>query len=53
MTRLRDKTAGIVGIALFLFTTACLGAGPGDHVKPLIGTDGHGHVFPGRRSPSA
>ena len=41
------KTAGIDRYRLLLFTAACLGAGPADHVKPLIGTDGHGHVFPG------
>ena len=51
MTRLPDKTAGIVGIVLFLLSTACLRAGPADHVKPLIGTDGHGHVFPGATLP--
>jgi len=51
MTRPPDKTAGIVAIALFVLTTACLGAGPTDHVKPLIGTDGHGHVFPGATLP--
>ena len=51
MTRPPDKTAGIIGIALFLLMTACLRAGPADHVKPLIGTDGHGHVFPGATLP--
>jgi predicted alpha-1,2-mannosidase len=51
MTRPADTTAGKVGIALLVLTTACLGAGPADHVKPLIGTDGHGHVFPGATLP--
>ncbi|MGC8638676.1 MAG: GH92 family glycosyl hydrolase [Isosphaeraceae bacterium] len=51
MTRPPDRTAGIIGFALFFLTTACLSAGPVDYVKPLIGTDGHGHVFPGATIP--
>src|SRR6516165_11078944 len=51
MTYPHNKTAGIVGVAVLFVTTACLGAGPADHVKPLIGTDGHGHVFPGATLP--
>src|SRR5271166_4704144 len=38
------RTACMVALVT---TFPCLGATPTDFVKPLIGTDEHGHVYPG------
>ena len=34
-----------------LLTAACFGKSPADFVNPLIGTDAHGHVYPGATVP--
>jgi len=41
----------IVGVATLVCAVACFGAAPVDYAKPLIGTDEHGHVYPGATVP--
>jgi len=38
-------------LALLILTTLCFGKNPLDYVDPFIGTDGHGHTFPGATLP--
>jgi predicted alpha-1,2-mannosidase len=51
MTRLHPRAGTLAAFALTCLATTCLAVGPADHVRPLIGTDGHGHVFPGATLP--
>jgi predicted alpha-1,2-mannosidase len=45
-------TLGIIsGLALWLTVTACSGKPAVDDVNPFIGTDAHGHVYPGATVP--
>src|SRR5580698_3544128 len=37
--------------ALLLVATLCPGKSPVDYVNPMIGTDAHGHVYPGATVP--
>lgn len=45
------KTIGIICAIALGTAVAPLGAGPVDYAKPLIGTDEHGHVYPGATVP--
>lgn len=45
------RTIGITCAIVLLTSCARVGAGPVDYAKPLIGTDQHGHVYPGATVP--
>ncbi len=43
--------SSFLGAALLISSASCFGKSPVDHVNPLIGTDAHGHVYPGATVP--
>ncbi len=45
------RTIGITCTIVLLTSVAHLRAGPVDYAKPMIGTDEHGHVYPGATVP--
>ena len=52
LTTSRCAVLGVfLRLAALLTTTACFGESAVDFVKPMIGTDGHGHVYPGATVP--
>ncbi len=46
-----SRTIAASGVVVLLATLACLAARPVDYAKPMIGTDEHGHVYPGATVP--
>ena len=50
--RVPSRVPGIFSfLALLLAAATCLGKSAVDYVNPLIGTDAHGHVYPGATVP--
>ena len=44
-------TSSFLGVALLILGVSAFGKSPVDQVNPLIGTDAHGHVYPGSTVP--
>ena len=49
--KIKDSILSIVGAVIFLAAATCSGKTAIDYVNPLIGTDAHGHVYPGATVP--
>lgn len=51
--RIANWHLSAAAVAVLVTVLACQAASFVDYVNPLIGTDAHGHVYPGATYPSA